>query len=405
MKNTNSNNLSPIRSFELFVSLRYLLAKKKEKLVSLTSAISIIGVAVGVAALISVLAVMSGFDQELKEKIIGSNAHIIVQRDDGIEDPQGLMKSLEGIEHIAGMSSFITGQAIVRYNKTVQGVVVRGIEPAAEANVTKIKEYLQQGDLTLSANQIIVGNELAGRLGLKLGDTMDVISSTWGETYNFTIAGIFNSGMYDYDLNLVFVNIKDAEDIFSTQGRVTGLGIKIDDELKAEDVKKAINRKLGYPYWARTWIDSNRNLFSALKLEKTVMFIILTLIVIVASLNIASSLIMTVMEKTKDIGILKSVGATSTSIVKIFVFEGFLIGLIGTSLGAALGIFLSWLIKTYQFVKLPEDVYYIDKIPVKIEPFDIFCIILAALVISLFSTIYPSVRASKLEPVEALRYE
>ena len=392
-------------SWQLFVASRYLTSKHKEKFISIISLISILGIAVGVAALIIVIAVMSGFDNDLKEKIIGTNAHMVVESDYGI-NPSGdfLAKVLE-TPHVKAASFYLHGQALIRSNDDVTGVIVKGIDQENEERISRIKSYLTQGSLDFSGSGVIIGSELASRLKLKLGDPISIISSADTHGRVFKIRGIFTSGMYEYDMNLVYVDIKEAEDLFASRGLVSGLSVKVDDAFNAPAIKKELIAKLGAPYTLRTCMDMNKNLLSALKLEKTVMFLILILIVIVAGLNIASTLIMTVLEKTKDVGILKAIGASNFNIMKIFAIEGAIIGILGTALGTALGIGLCWCLKTYKFITLPQDIYYIDKLPVRLELQDISIIIVLSFLISLAATIYPACKAAKLEAVEALRYE
>jgi lipoprotein-releasing system permease protein len=232
-----------------------------------------------------------------------------------------------------------------------------------------------------------------------------MISAADPKPKEFRVAGIFNSGMFEYDMNLVFTNLESAQNFYATGNVAGGIGVKVDDVNRADSVKKDIQKKIGIDYWVRSWSELNKNLFSALKLEKITMFIILALIVVVACFNIASGLIMMVMEKTKDIGILKSIGADNRSIRKIFMLDGFIIGFAGTLIGAIGGFGLCYLVKTYQFIKLPRDIYYIDKLPVNLELSDSMTVIAAAILISLISTLYPSWQAAKMEPVEALRYE
>lgn len=304
--------------YELFISLRYLLAKRQEKFISVISLISILGVAVGVCALIVVLAVMSGFDNDLTEKIVGSNAHIVVENDEGIDNPAGLSSAIKDIHGITGSAPFIQGQVVAKVNNRGLGIFMRGIEPEQETRVTRIQEYLKEGSLELGEDGIIIGKELANNLGLAIADTIYVISPYDGRAYGLIVKGVFHSGMYEYDANLVFTDLTFAQVFFGMPGKATAIGIKTNDIYKAAAIKTAIKERLGFSYNVRTWQDMNKNLFSALKLEKTVMFIILALIVVVAALNIASTLIMVVMEKTKDIGILKSIGATNRSIQAIF---------------------------------------------------------------------------------------
>lgn len=385
--------------------MRYLLAKRKEKFISLISLISILGVAVGVMALIVVLSVMSGFDYDLQDKIIGTNAHIIIEREGGIENFPTIIDRVMGVDDVVAASPFIVGEAMIRYQDRVKGVLFKGIDAVREIKVTKLSEYIVKGDLDFKEEGVILGKELAQNLGAYLGDRVSLVSPTTSKIHHFIVEGIFNSGMYEYDMNLVFGSLSSAQRLFNAPGMVSSIGLKLDNVYQAGRVKRQIQKTLGFPYWVRSWMDINRNLFSALRLEKTAMFIILTLIVIVACFNIVSTLIMVVMEKTKDIGILKSIGATNKSIKKIFSSEGFIIGLMGTALGAGVGFLLCYLLKTYKLIKLPADIYYIDRLPVRVEWTDSLIIILAAILISWVATFYPARQAARLNPVEALRYE
>ncbi len=392
--------------YELAVSLRYLLAKRKEKFISIISLISIFGVAVGVCALIVVIGVMAGFDNDLRDKIVGTNSHLVIEKDGGIEDAQAVIKDIKTIPHVVTASPFLDGQAFVKFKDEIHSVMVKGVVPEEEVRVTRVGEYIKQGSIdNLKDGGIIIGSEMASRFNLRLGDQVSVSSPMAAAVKDFKVAGIFNSGMYDYDLNLAFVDLKQAQELFGAEGMAGGIGVKIDDVYLARDLRAKIQKRLGFPFWVRTWMDLNKNLFSALKLEKLAMFIILALIVVVACFNIVSTLIMVVMEKTKDIGILKSIGATNRSIMAIFTLEGFLVGAIGTLLGVAGGLGLSYLLEKYQFIQLPRDIYYIDRFPVDVQFGDTAVIVAAALFISLLSCIYPAWQASRLNPVDALRYE
>ena len=309
------------------------------------------------------------------------------------------------MEGVLASAPSITGQAVIKHNGRILGVFLRGIEPALETNVTRIDRYITSGVLRLSEKEIIVGKELAGQLNLVPGGKVNLISPVTRRTYDFSVAAIFDSGYYEYDSGLVFISLEEAKRFFDTKGKVNKIGVRVTDVYRANRVKWLIQQRLGSPYWVVSWMDLNKNFFSALRLEKAAMFIILTLIILVACFNIATSLIMIVMEKRKDIGILKSIGASSGSIMFIFTLNGLLIGTLGVLLGVGLGLGLAGALAKYQFVKLPEGMYYLDKIPVQIDSLDVLFIVSAALLISFLATLYPARQAAKLNPVEALRCE
>jgi lipoprotein-releasing system permease protein len=392
--------------YELLVASRYLLAKRREKFISIISLISVLGVAVGVCALIVVIGVMSGFDNELRDKIIGANSHIIVEQEGGIADAAALIKKIETEPHVVSAAPFLDGQAFIRAKDTMQGVSIRGIVAGEEVKVSKLGSYIKSGSMAaLKDSGMLIGTEMAQRFALKLGDTVSVLSPVDGSSKDFKVAGTFNSGYYEYDSSLAFVDLKDAQELFGAEGKAGGIGVKIDDEYLAPQLRVKFQKELGFPFYVKTWIDLNRSLFSALKLEKLAMFWILALIVTVACFNIAATMIMVVMEKTKDIGILKAIGADNNSIRLIFTLQGFIVGAVGTALGVAGGLGLGYLLEKYQFIKLPRDIYYIDRFPVDIQYTDVAAIVVAALAISLLACLYPAWQASRLNPVDALRYE
>jgi len=391
--------------YEFWISFRYLVSRRRERFISIISFISIMGVAVGVTALIVVLAVMSGFDNDLREKIVGMNSHIIIEKEGGIADYNELADTINQMPHVIASSPFVSGQALIRQKDQVTGVIFRGIDPERESQVTNIEKYLVVGTLELKEDTALIGKELAWRLNLAIGDEISMISAATTKPKPFKVVGIFNSGMFDYDMNLVFTSLESAQQFYGVPGLAGGIGVKVVDAYKADQIRDEIQAALGFGYWARSWSDLNKNLFNALKLEKVTMFIILALIVVVACFNIISTLIMMVMEKTKDIGILKSIGVTNSRIRNIFMLNGFFIGFLGTVLGAAGGFTLCYLLKTYEFVKLPMDIYYVDRLPVNLNIMDAATVVVAAIAISLLSTLYPAWQAARMQPVEALRYE
>lgn len=413
-------------NFELFVSLRYLLAKRRQTFISLITFISIAGVAVGVTALIVVLAVMNGFQDDLRRRILGITSHMVVGSFNGpFSDYRALMQDIEKEPGVVAATPFVYAQVMVSSGKNVSGAILRGIDPQSAAKVINIQENMIRGNLAdLLPEQssdsgspprqgIILGVELCNNLGIRQGEWVTIISPSgrltpMGQVPKsklFQVTGIIQSGMYEYDNTLAYISLTVAQQFLGLGDAVSGIEVKLDDIYGARQIAESLRSRLSLPYWVRDWMQMNRNLFSALKLEKVVMFIILTLIILVAAFNIVSSLIMLVMEKTRDIAILKAMGATTASIRKIFVMEGFLIGTSGTLLGLLGGFVLCSLLKKYQFIELPRDVYYISTLPVKMEALDAAMIALAAILISLVATLYPSRQAAKLDPAEALRYE
>ena len=393
---------------ELFISWRYLMTKRKEKFISLISVISILGIAIGVTALIVVIGVMDGFDKDLRDKIVGNYSHITITSFKGIEDTEyaKILEKISSNPQVKGVSPYVQGQVLVKEANRIFAVGLKGINPDTESSVTNIKKYLAMGDVdSLGPDKVIIGKELALYLGLIPNSDL-ITYSPFGQERVLRVVGIFNSGMYDYDLNLIFTDTRTAQDILGLNNKYSAIAVKLDNLNSADKARDELASALGYDYNLKTWMEANQNFFAALKLEKLTMFIILTLIILVASFNIISTLVVMVVEKTRDIGILKALGMTSARIRKIFTYEGLIIGALGTFLGTSGGLLLCGLLKKYQFVKLPQDIYYIDRLPVSIKFWpDIALIVLAAIAITLISTIYPARKASRLNPVEALRYE
>ena len=404
--------------YPLFIALRYLKGGRGNPFLSIITLISITGVTLGVAALIITLSVMNGFHEDLRDKIVGTNAHLVILKEgsEGLANYEELGRRVEGMDHVLATSPFIFGQAMIRSSISSLGVVVRGIDIDKETGVTALVENIIKGSLKdFGPNGLILGKELAMSLGADVGERVRVISPKGIATpvgmkprfKNFKVTGIFDTGMYEYDSTLAYITLDSARQLFGMGEVVTGLQVKIDNIYQAGKMDKRIQKELGYPYWVRNWMELNSNLFAALRMEKITMTVILVLIILVAAFNIASALIMKVIRKTKEIGILKAMGAQRKSIMSIFILEGLIIGLVGTLLGTFIGSLICFLQDKYHFVKLPGggEVYYISILPISMKGGDILLIILATIGISLLATIYPAWRGARLDPVEAIRYE
>jgi len=405
--------------YQVFIALRYLKSKKKYRGVSVTTAISIGGVAVGVMALLVVLSVMSGFHQDLQKKILGANAHIIIRDYKGaIQDYETAAEKLKGEEGIASFAPFVLGQVMASSGSRTHGVIMRGVNPGTESQTTEILSSIKQGDFTKLSGEgdvpgIILGKELASSLGVFLNDTINIVSplgkigpmGMLPKVRQFKVVAIFEIGMFEYDSSLALTNISAAQDFFEMDKTISGIEVRLQDIYQAPQIKKHLQEKLGFPYYVMDWMEMNKNLFSALKLEKFAMFVILVLIILVASFNIISNLIMNVIEKSREIAILKAIGATNKAIMSIFIFQGLFIGLIGTTIGVLGGFGLGYILNTYQIIKLPADVYYLSHLPVRMNLFDFITVSVSAITITFLATIYPAWQAAKLDPVEPLRYE
>ncbi len=423
-------------SYEWFISLRYLKAKRKQAFISLITIISVFGVAIGVTALIVVLAVMTGAQDDIKAKIVGANSHILVTARSSSLDKSAVKKVVAtalSVKDVKSASAFIFNQVIATSSEKVAGVALRGIDVSSPGKTSDIKKFMEDGELKLLQDRytkitiepddfgtkvevrragIILGRELAFNLRVRVGDPVTIISAMGRMTPSgmvpiskeFYVAGLFHTGMYEYDSALALVSLNQAQALFRMGRKVTGVEIRVEDIYMAPQIAASIRDRLGFDYKVRDWQQLNRNLFFALALEKTVIGLILILIIFVAAFNIVSTLIMVVLEKSKDIAILKAMGASSRSIMKIFFLEGFSIGLLGIIIGDFGGVILCEILDRYHFIKLPTDVYNLDTLPVSMRLEDIALISAASLVITVMAALYPAWSASKIDPAESLRY-
>jgi lipoprotein-releasing system permease protein len=405
--------------FEFSIAIRYLLAKRKQAFISVISLISVAGVALGVASLIVVLGVMNGFSHNLREKILGVNAHMVISNIKGLfGDYRTVGEKLEEVQGVTGVMPFLYAEVMVSNPAGVKGVILRGIDPSRSEGVLSLSRDLIQGDLNdLERGEagIIIGRDLADRLGVSVGSPINVLSPSGRKTAAgftpeiriFHVAGVFSTGMFEYDSSLAYTSIPALQDLLGIkEDLVSGLEVRLADVYAAKEVAAKVDQRLGgFPYFVRDWMEMNESLFSALKLEKTAMFVILVMIVLVGSFSIVTTLVMLVMEKTRDIAILMAMGARRESIRHIFMLQGTIIGVVGTGLGFLLGTGLSFLLQRYKFIRLPADVYYLDHLPILLDWTDLGLICAAAVVLCFLATIYPARQASSLQPAEALRYE
>jgi lipoprotein-releasing system permease protein len=388
--------------YRLFLAIRHMKSRGR-RFLSFATFVSIIGIALGVAAIIVVMGVMNGFTEEIRSKLLSLKPHILIQKFGPIYEPYPITKKIEKIDGAVATSPVIWGEGIIQYRDRAKGILVKGIDYEKEIKVTGLKKYIKEQISGLDSG-VLVGEELAKNLGILDSEEVHLISSQM-KKHVFQVKGFFNSGMFEYDNSLVFLSLEDTQKLFGLGDEYSGIQVRINDVFTAEDMKKKIEDVLGSMYIVRTWQDMDRTLFEALKLEKIAMFTILALIVIVASFNIASTLVVMVMEKRRQIGILKAIGATSKDIRRIFLYQGAIMGFFGTILGCIIGFVLGTILKKYHFITLSEEIYSISFLPIKMAGIIFVVVGLLAFFISVLATIYPASRASKLTVAETLRYE
>jgi lipoprotein-releasing system permease protein len=414
-------------NYELFIGLRYLRARRQETFISLITVISVLGVMIGVMTLDVVMAVMTGFEETLRDRLLGINAHIaLLKSGDQLSEYEELVQQVVKQEGVVAASPAIYGQVMLTSGSRVSGVVVRGVDPDRVNAVVDLQRYMKQGsiaglkqqnpvqvqDRTIMLPGVIMGERLAAQLGVFVGSPIQVVSPLGSPTAigvipkvrRFVITGLLNTGMSEIDSTLVFMGLADAQKFFELGDAVSNIEIRVNDVNQSREIADRIQLQLGFPYLTEDWTRLWPNLFSALQLEKTVYFLVLLLMVLIGAFNIISTLVMVVMEKRKDIAILMSMGATRASIRKIFLLKGFIIGIVGTTLGLLLGLLVCTLIAQYRF-ELPKDVFLISTVPVRIYFSNFMIVTVASFIVCLLASIYPARQAAKLDPVEIIRYE
>lgn len=414
-------------NYELFIGLRYLQARRRETFISLITVISVLGVMIGVMTLNVVMAVMTGFEETLRDRLLGINAHIaLVKSGEPMSDYERLAQKVAQEPGVVAVSPTIYGQVMLTSGSRVSGVVVRGVDPDRVNSVVNVQGFVREGSLAALKTQhsiqvddrkvflpgIILGERLANQLGVFIGSPVQVVSPLGSPTAigvipkvrRFVVVGLLKTGMSEIDSTLVFMGLAEAQKFFDLGNAVTNIELRVRNVNQSREIADQIQRDFGFPYFAEDWTRLWPNLFSALQLEKTVYFLVLLLMVLIGAFNIVSTLVMVVMEKKKDIAILRSMGASQRSIRKIFLLKGCLIGIVGTILGVVLGLLVCALISQYQF-KLPDGVFLISTVPVRIYFSNFILVGFASFVVCLLASIYPARQAAKLDPVEIIRYE
>jgi lipoprotein-releasing system permease protein len=405
--------------FELFIALRYLLARRQQSSISRVSLFSTIGVAVGVVALVVALALMTGLQGELRNRILGSQAHIYVWKTGSLVDYESEVEQLRAVPGVAGAGPAILGKAIVSSDRSDAFITLKGIDPVLEGQVTDIERTLTQGGLEGLTDHgeddrpgILLGHDLAQQLGASVGDEITLITpggslSPMGlipRNRRVKVVGVFQLGLYEYDSAFGFVTLDFARRLFSKEAPDL-IQLRVDDIWAAAGIARSLPERLGPEYIAEDWSELNRSLFSALWLEKMAISITIGLIVMVGALNIISSLILLVRQKSRDIAILKTMGTSSVRVMTIFMMQGLVIGVVGTTVGGLCGLGLCWVLDSFELIQIPMDVYQVSHVPFIVQPLDFLVVVVATIAICFLATIYPSRQASRLDPVQALRFE
>ncbi|TRZ89026.1 lipoprotein-releasing ABC transporter permease subunit [bacterium] len=403
--------------FELFVAKRYLTAKRKQAFISVITLISILGITIGVMALVIAIALITGFQEDVQDKILGATSHIMVSdlSGDGLKDYPGLMERIRGLKGVVSVTPVVYSQVLINGPSRSSGALLKGIDFGLEMKNSAWLRKLESGSAPQAGPQdgLLLGREIAFTIGAGQGDSVTVLTTAsrlspmglFPKTKRFKVSGIFNTGLYEFDSSTALVPLETAQRFLGFEKKVTYLQVKISNIFEAESVGERIKEGLPPLAYVTTWMELNRSLFSALKLEKNIMFLTITLIVFVAALNIIATLILMVMEKTRDIGILMAMGATARQIRRIFFLQGALIGVVGTTMGVLLGLAWCWMANTFRLIRIPVDIYQISYVPFRLGGFDLILIIGVSLAISFLSTLFPSHRAAKTDPVVALKYE